>query len=541
MANQIQTLPFHIAYLENIYMWQTARDTLAGEATIKSRKTRYLPMPAAMTINPDFSPVNHGDENFGLTPSYLTAAQELMVRQYNPNYHRNLAYRAYLTRAQFPELPAFILRGLMGLTSNDEPTVSLPSSMEYLLTEATTTGLSLREYYMHILSETLSVGRASSVIEINPEVFATYSSESLINWKTERYQNSAKKQPTMVIVTELVDKKSSHIGVELESVYKILVLDENTGVYYIKEVEEKNISLDKPITELIGDTTIPEYKGKPFDHIPIQMFGPVSNSFEVQNSPIAAVASTALQIYMKYADLSNSEFMSCSPTLIISGVSEDFAPKAVGSTVALILPDEMSKAYYTSTDTSALTHVLRHITDLYEQAIYAGAQLLDSSKKAAESAETTRLKQAASGATLSSVVRNVATGVQNQLREVAVLLGENPKEVVFSAITDFSAPAITAQEQQALVASWTEGAISHMTLMENFRRAGILQDGETPEDEVKRIQEDEIKPTSVQQAEMQAKLQADVAKATQLQSDKEKKDVIPPTEKETTPKTDETE
>jgi len=501
MINELP--PYHPQYLENVYMWQVARDTIAGESTVKARKTRYLPMPAAMTINPEQTPINLDDNDFGMySYNHYSAISQLMMRQFNPNYHNNRAYQAYITRAQFPELPAFILRGLLGLTSNELPTVKLPSSMEYLKEEATVSGLSLNEYYMHLLSETLSVGRIASVLEINKEgniVMAPYSSESIANWKTERSKNSAKKKPTMVVLSEFEDTKPNRITQNLTPVYKILILQESEvsdedDVYYIKEVSESEIVKDTDIKDLEGSTIIPEYKGEYFNEIPIQIFGPVSNSFNVQNSPLAAVASTALQIYMKYADLSNSEFMSCSPTLVISGVSEEFAPKAVGSTIALILPDESAKAYYTSTDTSALTHVLRHITDLYEQAIYAGAQLLDSSKKAAESAETTRLKQAASGATLSSVVRNVTIGLQNQLKLIAKTLGEDPNDVVFSTVTDFSAPTLTAQEQNALVTSWLAGAFSHETLLENFRKAGMLHDGETIDDEIERIKRSAVKP-----------------------------------------------
>ena len=496
----MDTRPYNPQYLENLYMWQMARDTISGESAIKAKKTRYLPMPAAMTINPEQTPSNPYDTDFGINGS---AQLNLLLNSYNPNYHKNRAYQAYITRSQFPELPSFILRGLLGLTSNEKPTVSLPKSMEYLLDSATTTGLSLNDYYMYILSEVLSVGRIGSVLEINTEgklVMASYSTESIVQWKTARINNSAKKKPSMVVLSEYKDNDPFSVSTEITTIYKILVLDPEAEGYYIKEVSESEIQRDVSVLEMNGMVSVPEFKGQIFNEIPIQMFGPVHNSFEIQNSPLATVSSTALQIYMKYADLSNSEFMSCSPTLVISGVSEDFAPKAVGSTVALILPEPDSKAYYTQTDTSALTHVLRHITDLYEQAVYAGAQLLDSSKKASESAETTRLKQAASGATLSSVVRNTSGGIESQLKKIAVIMGEDPNEVTFNAVTDFSAPALTAQEQDALVRTWVSGAISHATLLENFRRAGVLHDGETPDDEVIRIKKDKIKPAGAQES-----------------------------------------
>ena len=164
----------------------------------------------------------------------------------------------------------------------------------------------------------------------------------------------------------------------------------------------------------------PSYKGKFLDYIPVVPYGSLNSRFNVDPGPLYSVASTALQIYMRNADLSQSEFMSCNPTLIFSGVDPGETPQALGSTVSICLSDHQASANYTKTDTSALAHVLGHIGDLYEQAIYYGAQLLDSSKKAAESAETTRMKASSSSATLSSIVRQTGIQFEKQLKLAAI-------------------------------------------------------------------------------------------------------------------------
>jgi hypothetical protein len=349
---------------------------------------------------------------------------------------------------------------------------------------------------MTTISEILSAGRYASVIDVDNEnlIFATYKAEDIVSWKHTKLNNSAKKVPSIVILSEIKDSTPDKLEINPVKAFKILVYDKDADNYYVKEASQEDINQDLPVSEIGTLVEEPSYKGRNFKQIPIQMFGPLYNTFQVQNPPMMTIASTAIQIYMKYADLSNSEFMSCSPTLIMTGVSEEYIPKAIGSTIALVIPQPDAKVYYTVTDTSALSHVLRHITDLYEQAIHSGAQLLDSSKKAAESAETTRLKQAAASATLSSVVRNAASGIESQLKLIAELKGEDPNEVQFSSITDFSAPALTANEQTSLVKSWVDGAISHTTLLENFRKGGLLHDGETPENEIERIKNDIIKP-----------------------------------------------
>lgn len=516
---------YHDDYLKATFVRQSCRDAVSGESTIKSRNTRYLPMPAAMTVNTPASSNSDMGDQF-LNSHSLSMKDFMMV---NPNYHSNKAYQAYLTRAQFPEITDFILRGLLGLALAEEPTIKLPKSMEYLKDSATSTGQSLIDYFAYTLSEVFVTGKMASVVDIDDEgnhIIAPYIAESLVNWKLDRPMNSSKQEPTMIVLEEFRDKNEGKVSSDYETIYRVWQVttqfnDEGvsetfafSATYTEAEMDKDNLISDKEDLTL----QVPEFQGKRFKEIPIQMFGSIHNSFDNQQPPLASVVSSAIQIYMKYADLSNSEFMSCSPTLIISGVDDEFKPKAIGSTVALVLPDAEAKAYYTKTDTSALSHVLNHISSLYEQAIYAGAQILDSSKKAAESAETTRLKQSASGATLTSVVMNVAKGIESQLKFIATNLGEDPDKVKFLPLTNFLSGSLTAQEQKALVESWTAGAMSLETMVENFRRAGLLQKGESIEDEIKRILA-ESKAKELKQAELDNRGNSDTSSSDSDNSD----------------------
>lgn len=506
----IETNPI---YNELLYSWIVCRDANDGESAIKMKNEFYLPMPAAMRLNTTGVSQQYPNTN----QSWRTGYTNYLPQQYNPNWHQNPAYQAYLSRAQFPDLTSFILRGLLGLALGDLPTVKLPKSMEYLKDNASMTGQSLNEYYAYLLAEVLLTGRILSILDIDIDddgkskiKFVPYVTESVVNWKVERTTNSSKKSPTVIAVVEHEDVATDPLKCNLKA--KVKIIKKNARGEYVVEHRSKGVRTSDKTTQSL-------YMGKPFKGLPVKMFGPIANNFSRQASPLYTVASTSIQIYMKYADLSNSEFMSCSPTLVISGVNEEFSPKAIGSTVALILPDPDSKAYFTKTDTSALNHVLSHINDLYEQAIYAGAQLLDSSKKAAESAETARLKQTSSGATLASVVRNVAKGIEDQLKDIATWMGEKPDDVSFMPITEFMAPALTAQEQTALVESWVKNAISHETLLDNFRKAGILKEGETVEEEIERIKT-ELKDSPIKKALLDS-LSKQVSASTSKDEDSE--------------------
>lgn len=467
----------HPTYGKHTWNWLTVRDSIEGEAAIKSRNELYLPMPSSMSLA---RPVTVGgsrtfhDQNEGVYNN------RMLNKTMSPNYHTNAAYSAYLQRAQFPEITSYMLRGLMGLVSKDSPVIQLPSQMEHLMEEATPTRMGLLDLFCFTVSEMLTTGRCPIVTDIDDQgrpVLVPYTAESLINWKTARPRATQENEATLCVFEEKVLQEGVFTH-ETRCEYAALGLV--NGVYVAARYDEKG--------NRVGET-IPQFKGKPLDFIPITVFGSINNRMNIDPSPLYSVASCALHIYMRNADLSQSEFMSCNPTLFISGISDDDAPSALGSTVAVCLPQSEAKAYYTETDTSALTHVLSHITDLYEQSIYYGAQLLDSSKKAAESAETTRLKTASTGATLSSMVKSAGKGFENHLKQMAKWIGANPDDVKFLPIVEFMT-ALTSQEQQALVEMWVEGAISKPTMVENFRRAGLLPEGVTVEEEIARIQAD---------------------------------------------------
>ncbi len=467
---------YHKDYTTNIYTWIRTRDCVAGEANVKSKKSVYLPMPYAMQAMDPAAPSVRVNPNKDTMGSWINP-------QWDPNYHQNLAYSAYLSRAQFPELTQFILRGLVGLVGATQPTIKLPTEMEYLLDKATPGGMGLHDLYLYTLIEVLITGRLTTVIDIDEElelpVMVPYAAESLINWKTVRSANSNKSDAKLTVFQEKVDAEDQSIY-EQEQKLRQRVQILRDGFYQVDVYDEG----------VHQYTIIPSYKGEMLEFIPVVCCGSITNSFSVDPSPLAPIASAAVQIYMKNADLSNSEFISCNPTLVMTGVNDSQTPQALGSTVCIKIGDPEAKVYYPMTDTSALAHVLNHIASIYEQAIYQGAQLLDSSKKAAESAETTRLKQAASGATLIAVVGNVAKAMEKQLKIAATWMGVDESKVQVVPVTDFMSPTMSAQEQTALIASWVAGAISHITVLRAFYRAGMLENGEKIEDEQKRVEEE---------------------------------------------------
>ena len=152
-----------------------------------------------------------------------------------------------------------------------------------------------------------------------------------------------------------------------------------------------------------------------------------------------------------------------------SGITKEQVPAAIGSSVALILEEYTSKAYYPKTDTSALEHVRMYIRDLQSEAIRMGANLLGAETTQAESGEAIRLRQSMSAATIASVVATVGKGLERALRFMAEWYGVTTQPSV-KVNTEFSSFQMTANEQIALVQTWQAGAMSTETALENFRR-----------------------------------------------------------------------
>ena len=301
-----------------------------------------------------------------------------------------------------------------------------------------------------------------------------YRAEDIINWRVEKVDGQL--QVKFIVLREHVtdnEDEFSHDLIERHRVLKIV-----DGKYQVD-------------TYLDGDfvgTISPRFKGKELDYIPGVFVGSSDQSICIDEIPMYGIARCAVQIYMKNADMSQAEFMSCNPTLFISGVDQEGMPKAIGSTVVVGLENPDAKAWYPQTDTSALQHVSLHIDKLFDEAMQYGMSLLGGGKKMAESAEALRLRQSASGASLKTIVNSVGLSMKKMLMIAADWSGADVNSVDFGPNTEFANVVLTASERQAMLQAWMGGAISWDTYMENMRRAGTVDPNVTNEEELIRLQ-----------------------------------------------------
>jgi hypothetical protein len=385
----------HPEYSKRKPQWVKVRDCIEGEEEIKRKQETYLPRPE------------------GMSGQYADA------------------YDAYIERAHFPLICGYALAGSIGIIIAKIPEFNMPKELEYLLENATKDGVSMRQLFLDIITEIFITGRCPVLVDlvesINKFKFIQYKAEDLINWKVE----SIDTESNLILAVFKEDVPDdydifSHTTVELQ---RVLYINE-LGQFAVKVYEEGD--------EIINESVVPNYMGNISDQIPVFIAGSISKSYDMQPVPLLATANASIQIYRKEADLSNSEFLSCNPTLIFTGVSNDAdLPNVVGSSVLISLPNDQSRAFYTITDTAALSHVKGHIDDLYEEAIRHGVAILDT-RKGVESAESLRIRQSTQSATIYSIYLSAASVIEEGLKYMAKMMNLNEDDVSVDAPTSLT-------------------------------------------------------------------------------------------------------
>jgi len=410
----------HPDYNNFIKSWSKIRDCLAGEDMIKSKTVQYLPRPA------------------GMSGEYADA------------------YDSYIERAHFPLVTGYALSGALGVIITKMPEFNVPPQLEYILKTATKDGKTLQQLFLDIIIEIFQTGRVPLLVDVlegtNEFRFVQYKAENFINWKTSAFKaiESAEDNLILGVLKEAAPTTTDIFSHVTDDFYRVLFLNEN-GDYE---------------TRLYGDgihieetAVVPTHMGTTLQEIPLVLAGSINNSFEMQPIPLVAVANCSIQIYRKEADLANSEFLSCNPTLVLVGASnDDDLPNVVGSSVMMVIPNESARVFYTKTDTAALSHVKNHINDLYEEAIRHGVSILDA-RKGVESAEALRIRQSTQSASIYSIYLSAINTIKKGLQIMCTWSGANADDIIIDAPSTLVTGLADASVLKEVVEGFGKGVV----------------------------------------------------------------------------------
>lgn len=460
MSNDITGL--HMGYSRRQWQWLKVRDCLEGEDNIKWAGQRYLPKPSGMT------PTN---------------------------------YEAYKMRASFFPVAERTLRGLTGLIFRNDASARLPAKMEPMLDDLTTDGYSFYVLTQEIADEVLSIGRFGMLVDFARDAavndlphFCTYKAEDILNWEQE-YKNG-RKILTRVVIIDDIDNQ----GVDdAQRMLELILID---GVYTVKEwvIEasaETNSNNKAKSTWVLKDEWAPTVNGKTLDYIPFVFISPYDLKPDVEKPPFLDMCNLNVDHYQNSADYEHALYMTAQPTPWISGnLDEAKKPKSIGAGTIWYLPEgsQVGMLEFTGAGLSAQRQAM---LDKEDRIAALGARLIKDIGKAAETAETTRLRGRAEMSLLSSACTMIEAALQKLFEIAADWTGSNADEVEIKVNKDFIETRLDAQSLTALVKTWQSGGISFETLHENLQKGEIMPPDRTVEEEKKLIDSEGGAPLSV--------------------------------------------
>lgn len=451
----------HCEYEAMKFDWDKCRDCYIGSRKVKERKERYLPMPNGEDVS---------DRN---------------IRKYNN----------YILRAIFLNVVAPTIDTMVGSIFRRDPRINIPAQIEYILDDASGSQIPFLDFIKKTLTEVAITGRYGILIDqlpsqatnkaeeeaegIMPRMTA-YRAEAIINWHEEIIDGI--KKPDLIVLNELreIQNDKNEFDYDRDIVQRKLYIED--GVY-----KQTLWDKDKQIPFENGEmVVIPTKKGgKPFNYIPFVFLGVTSNTPDVDQPPILPLAELNLGHYRNSADLEEGCFIAGQPTLILTGVTQDWVTKnfenglLLGAGNAIPLPKDGNGFLIQAAPNNLVASEMSHKE---EQMLKVGARATDGTR-GRETATAAGMRIGTDEAMMLKLSHSVSSGIEQALAYlydyVTGTLIANKNDIVFQLNKIFFARIIDPQLVLALIETFTQKLITFEELRANLLEMGIVIDEES--------------------------------------------------------------
>jgi hypothetical protein len=452
----------HPQYEDFFPLWRKCRDAIDGEEAVKEERERYLPSMRGMD---------------------------------------QLDYDAYLERASFYGATGRTVNGLLGMVFRKEPLHEEPERLAAFVANVTGTGKDLRCFARDVVNEQLAVGRVGVLVDMPPEggepFLRLYTAENVTNWR-ERIERGV---PVLdqVILREVIETVPlSGFGSDYAERYRVLEID--AAGSYVQRVFEVSVVDDSATWEEV-ETIYPTRRGRSLDYIPFVVISAVDLDPGCEKPPLLDLVNVNLSHYRSSADLEHGRHFTALPTPYVTGVDQPEQAEVelfIGAGKAWMLP-QGATAGMLEFHGQGLKHLENALSEKQEQMVNLGARMLETSKRASETAESLRLRQSGDASMLALLVETASDGIARALRWAAAWLDADPDEVAFALNDEFFEVRMDPQELNALVKSWQEGAIAFPDLYASMVRGEIVDRARSIDDVRRDIEEDDGRRLAVQE------------------------------------------
>lgn len=513
-----------------IYQYRLVTDCIAGSQAVKRRRELYLPVPGTMD------------------------AREV----------RNRRYEGYLRRAMFLNVVKRTVQGMVGQIFLRDPQIKLPAGINVLQLDADGKGGTLRQLMENACRYALAFGRAgilttfpvstqpTTVVDLRTGVEGTvqlpsisqaeidegdvrptmevFKSQDIINW--QQGLRGGRKVYTLIVLQQNNFRMGSDgFKITSENAYYVLRLltkqqalqdIANNGRFNDLGIDYNLMLMDGAINSDTTDVFKMEvyrqaaqsrqiliyhyyptaHDGTFLNEIPFRFVGVDENDATPVEPPVYDLAEVNIAHYRNSADNEESIYIHGQATLVIAGLSEQWADKyfkdgvGIGSRGAIPLPVG-GDAEMLQVGPNTLSK--QGMDDKERMMIALGAKLIEQ-RSVQRTATEAEIENAADSSILGSIARNVASAFVLACKDACKFTGDDPASTDIKLNTEFDLQKMDAQERFQLLTEYLNGGITWDEYRSNLKRGGVAY-------------EDNTKALTIIEAEMtaRAKLTAAIA------------------------------
>lgn len=432
----------HPLYTAMLQVWQKMEDCYAGENVIKAKRIQYLPPTSGMILDGQGSA--------------------------NANSLGNKVYDAYVERSHYPELVEEAVQLAIGVMHSKPSTFEVPEKLQSLLSKATDTGEDLPMLLRKINAHQLVTGRLGLLGDIRLDgqvpmpTVVVYKETAVQNW-----DDILVDQDSSELRFVMLDESSQALAKDtfqwqLKEKYKVISLitpdnrmafegDTVAGVGYadLKAAENPKDAVYTPMS----------VQGEALKSVPFVFCNTKDLSSVPDKPPFDGLANLSLAIYRGEADYRQNLHMQGQDTLVVIGNQMpgqndgEAVRTGAGSMLTCTLGGD---AKYIGVNSQGLPEQRLSLEIDYKRAESKTAKLLNENGR--ESGDALRIRVAAQTATLNQIAIAGAAALQQVLRHLAVMFGEDPAKVVVTPNLEFAEVVGDGLTLKAIVEAKAMGA-----------------------------------------------------------------------------------
>lgn len=426
-------------------------DAIAGEAAVKAKRTKYLPMP---------SPEDQSTSNLA-------------------------RYSAYVSRAVFYNVARRTAAGLVGEVFDIPPAAKLPSTLDPIVTDASGGGISLEQLAKRLTRTALSKGRAGLFADFpvapvggfsRQQVFngearpnlTAYEPQDIINWRIQEV--GGVDRLVLVVLKEEVVVSDDGFEEKKQTQYRALKLVD--GQYRVEIYKSKFGTADS--------ITVPtDAKGNPLDRIPFFFIGSENNDANIDEAPMYDLCSLNIAHYRNSADYEEACYIIGQPTPWFSGLTQTWVEEVLdgeillGSRAAVLLPENGVAGLLQVNENS----MNKEAMDAKEaQMVALGAKLVQI-KDVAVTATEAKISNRSETSILATVAGNVTQAIEAALKVCTLFItGTADDTIEYKLNQQYALAAFATGELTELIAALQGNLISWNEARTRARYAGLATD-----------------------------------------------------------------